>query len=95
MEQFVLYLTLENLIKEFKRKPFPIPKIQDLLFKLKGFKYASSLDLNMGYYHNKLCPFSRIIFTLVLPGGKYEHQKLPMGLCNSPCFSRENEQVIQ
>ena len=30
-----------------------------LLLKLEGFKYASSLDLNMGYYHIKLCPFSR------------------------------------
>ena len=27
-----------------KRKPFPIPKIQDLLLKLEGFQYATSLD---------------------------------------------------
>jgi hypothetical protein len=33
-----------------KRKPFPIPKIQDMLLKLKGFTYVSALDLNMGYY---------------------------------------------
>ena len=32
-----------------KQKPFPIPKIQDMLLKLKGFTYASALDLNMGY----------------------------------------------
>ena len=30
-----------------KRKPFPIPKIQDMLLKLQGFQYASLLDLNM------------------------------------------------
>ena len=30
--------------KRIKRKPFPIPKIQDMLLKLEGFKYASSLD---------------------------------------------------
>ena len=34
--------------------PYPIPKIQDLLLKLEGFSHASSLDLNMGYYHIKL-----------------------------------------
>ena len=34
-----------------KRKPYPIPKIQDLLLKLEGFKWATSLALNMGYYH--------------------------------------------
>ena len=40
-----------ELNKRIKRKPYPIPKIQDLLLKLEGFKYATSLDLNMGYYH--------------------------------------------
>ena len=73
-----------ELNKRIKRKPFPIPKIQDLLLKLEGFKYATSLDLNMGYYHIKLCPFSKRLCTIVLPWGKYEYQKLPMGLCNSP-----------
>ena len=32
------------------RKPDPIPKIADILQKLEGIKYATSLDLNMGYY---------------------------------------------
>ena len=78
-----------ELNKRIKRKPFPIPKIQDLLLKLEGFKYASSLDLNMGYYHIKLCPFSKKLCTIVLPWGKYEYQKLPMGLCNSPDIFQE------
>jgi len=45
-----------ELNKRIKRKPYPIPKIQDLLLKLEGFKYATSLGLNMGYYHIRLCP---------------------------------------
>ena len=40
-----------ELNKRIKRKPFPIPKIQDLMLKLEGFQFATSLDLNMGYYH--------------------------------------------
>jgi hypothetical protein len=32
-------------------KPFPIPKINDLIQKLKGFTWATALDLNMGHYH--------------------------------------------
>ena len=32
-----------ELNKRICRKPFPIPKIQDLLLKLEGFKYPSSL----------------------------------------------------
>ena len=78
-----------ELNKRIRRKPFPIPRIQDLLLKLEGFKYASSLDLNMGYYHIELCPNSKKLCTIVLPWGKYEYQKLPMGLCNSPDIFQE------
>ncbi len=78
-----------ELNKRIKRKPYPIPKIQDLLLKLEGFQYATSLDLNMGYYHIKLSPFSRELCTIVLPFGKYEYQRLPMGLCNSPDIFQE------
>jgi hypothetical protein len=33
-----------ELNKRIKRKPFPIPKIQDMLLQLEGFQYATSLD---------------------------------------------------
>ena len=79
-----------ELNKRIKRKPYPIPKIQDLLMKLEGFQWATSLDLNMGYYHIQLNPFSRSLCTIVLPFGKYEYQRLPMGLCNSPDIFQEN-----
>jgi len=42
---------LRELNKRIRRQPFPLPKIQDLLQRLEGFEYATSLDLNMGYYH--------------------------------------------
>jgi hypothetical protein len=34
---------------QIKRKPFPFPKISDLLRKLSGFKYATAIDLSMDY----------------------------------------------
>lgn len=57
-----------ELNKCIKRKPYPLPQIQDILLKLEGFKYATSLDLNMGYYHIKLSPQSRKLCTIVLLG---------------------------
>ena len=39
---------LQELNKAIKRKPYPLPKISDLLQKLKGFMYATSLDLKYG-----------------------------------------------
>jgi hypothetical protein len=80
---------LRELNKRIRRKPFPIPKIQELLHKLKGFRYATSLDLNMGYYHIKLTPKASSYCTVVLPWGKYEYLRLPMGLCNSPDIFQE------
>ena len=38
----------------------------------------------MGYYHNTLCPVSLKLCTIVLPWDKFEYQKLPMRICNSP-----------
>ena len=83
-----------ELNKRIKRKPYPIPKIQDLLLKLEGFQYATSLDLNMGYYHIELTPNSKRLCTIVLPWGKYEYQKLPMGLCNSPDIFQEKMSTL-
>ena len=78
-----------ELNKRIRRQPFPLPKIQDLLLKLEGFSYATSLDLNMGYYHIELDMFSKELCTIILPWGKYEYQRLPMGLCNSPDIFQE------
>ena len=78
-----------ELNQRIRRKPYPIPKIQDLLLKLEGFQYTTSLDLNMEYYHLELDPRSKQLCTIVLPWGKYKYQQLPMGLCNSPEIFQE------
>ena len=78
-----------ELNKRIKRMPYPIPKIQDMLLKLRGFQWVTSLDLNMGYYHILLDSDVRKLCTIVLPWGKYEYLRLPMGLCNSPDIFQE------
>ena len=40
--------------KRLIRKPFPMPKISQVLQELEGFTYATQLDLNMGYYTIRL-----------------------------------------
>ena len=78
-----------ELNKRIKRKPYPLSKISDMLQKLEEFQYATSLDLNMGYYHILQAPNSSRLCTLVLPWGKYEYVRLPIGLCNSPDIFQE------
>src|SRR5210317_1750829 len=60
-----------------------------MLQKLEGFLFATSLDLNMGYYHIELTPNASRLCTIVFPWGKYEYTRLPMGLCNSPDIFQE------
>jgi hypothetical protein len=42
--------------EELNRKPYPIPKIAQMLQELEKFAYGTSLDLNMGYYTIRLHP---------------------------------------
>ena len=70
--------------KRIKRSPFPIPKITTVLQELEGFRYATALDLNMGYYTIRLTPGASKICTIVLPWGKYSYARLPMGISGSP-----------
>ena len=48
----------------------------------------------MGYYHIELSPNSKRLCTIVLPWGKYEYQKLLMGLCNSPDIFQEKMSTL-
>ena len=43
----------------------------------------------MGYYHIVHDPRASELYTVVLPWGKYEYLRLPMGLCNSPDIFQE------
>ena len=73
-----------ELNKWIKRKPYPLPRIQDLLQKMEKFKYATAIDLRKGYYNIHLDEESANLCTTVFPWGKYRYKKLPMGIATSP-----------
>jgi hypothetical protein len=52
---------------QIKRKSSLLPKISDLLRKLNGFKYATTIDLSMGYYHIPLDLEAHKLCTKILP----------------------------
>ncbi len=57
-----------DLNKRIVRKPYPIPKISTTLQELEGFTYATTLDLNMGYYTIRLDPTATKMCTIIFPG---------------------------
>ena len=61
-----------------------MPNINDMLLKLEGFKYATPIDLNMGYYHIRLSENANNLYTIIILWQKYQYKLLPMGVSNSP-----------
>jgi hypothetical protein len=77
-------MDLRRLNERLVRKPFPLPKESTVLQELKGFTYATALDLNMGYYTIRLDPDASRICTIIFPWGKYSYKRLLMGVAGSP-----------
>jgi hypothetical protein len=50
-----------------------------MLQELKGFTYATALDLNMGCYTIRLDPAASEVCTIIFPWGKYSYKRLPTG----------------
>ena len=58
----------------------PMPRVEDIFFKINGAKYFSTLDLHTGY-HPILTDEESIPKTaFTSPRGKYEYLKVPFGL---------------
>lgn len=77
----IRFLTdFRGLNKNLKRKPWPIPLIQDILQSMTDFRWATTLDLNMGYYAMGLNAKARKLCVISLPWGVYAYNTLPMGL---------------
>jgi hypothetical protein len=54
---------------QIRRKPFPLHKISDILMKLSGFKFSTTIDLSMVYYHIPLdLEAQKLCTTLYCPG---------------------------
>ena len=65
----------------------PLPKIDKLYAKLKGYKVFSSLDLRSGYYHIGLTETAKPKSAFVLSSlGKYQFSRVPFGLAQAPAY---------
>jgi len=71
---------------QIDRDTYPLPNIQELLHKRKGFKWCTKLDIIMGYWTFRLDEASQKICTVTYPWGTYQYTRLPMGVCVASDF---------
>ena len=67
-----------------QRDARPLPRVDDLLDSLQGYKYFSTLDLRSGYWQLDVNPKDRHKTAFVTPQGLWEFVRLPFGLCGAP-----------
>ena len=64
--------------------PFPIPRLNELLDRLKGAKYFSVIDIRSAYYNIEVEENDQNKTAFVVPTRKFEFKYLPFGLIGSP-----------
>ena len=85
-----LVIDYRALTKVTRKFTWTMPKVGDIISKLNGTKYISTLDLRAGYYHVPLGKSLIQKTAFVSPFRKYEYVKVPFGLAQqAPTYFQE------
>ena len=62
------------------RTPYPLPRIGKTMQQLEVSQYATTLDLNIGYYTIRIFLTSQDMTRIVTEFGEFRYNLLPMGM---------------
>ena len=75
------YQKLNNITK---KDSYPLPRIDDALYRLGGAKYFSAMDLILVYWQVELSPEDQEECAIITTQGLFQPMCMPQGLCNVP-----------
>jgi hypothetical protein len=74
---------------------YPIPRMDDMIHHLGGFKYITFFDLSKGFYQIELAPEDKIKTAFISHRGHWQFKRMPMELRNAPStFQRMVDAVL-
>lgn len=83
-----------ELNKQTESEEYPIPLIDEIVDEFSGCKYYTILDIKSAYYQVELAPQCRYLTAFTTPLGKFQFNRVPMGLKDSPRIFQKVMNII-
>ena len=72
--------------KVLERTQYPVPWIEDIMLKQRGYSHFTKIDLSMTFYCFKLDQARKKLCITITPFRKFQYQQLPIGIKVSSDF---------
>lgn len=88
-------LDFRKLNKKIKVPSYPLPHMKNILYRVRGLRWFSTIDLIKGYFQVPLTERCQEYTAFSFMGGKFKFVRLPQGLaCSSGAFQQAMDRIV-